>query len=111
MMASSPAQNKPKPDPFTLLPPIDISANCRTDSPKYNGTGDPACHVRTFRSYARLHAHDYALMAYLFQFTLEGEPQDWYHDLSPENLRDFEILADLFLERYRHYAAYTLTIT
>src|SRR5262249_7444539 len=36
---------------------------------------------------------------------------DWYHELRLENLRDFEILPDLFLERYRHCAAYTPTIT
>src|SRR5262249_34682348 len=100
-----------KPDPFTLLPPIEIPVNCRMDYLKYNGIGDPARHVRTFRSYARLYAHDTALMAYLFQFALEGEPEDWYHDLSPENLIDFENLDNLFLERDRHCAAYTPTIT
>src|SRR5262249_862719 len=74
LVANAPAQNKPKPDPFTFLPPIQVPANCRMDYPKYDGTGDPARHVRTFRSYARLYAHDSALMAYLFQFALEGEP-------------------------------------
>src|SRR5262249_12516604 len=77
-LANVAVQGKRKPDPFDLLPAVKIPANCRLDYPKYNGTRDPARHVRVFRSYTRDHAHDKYLLAYLFQFALEGEPEDWY---------------------------------
>jgi len=108
-LASS--QGKRKIDPFDLLPTVKIPPNCRLDYPKYNGTGDPARHPRVFRSYTRDHAHDKYLLAYLFQFALEGEPEDWYHGLPPENLKDFDIIQDLFLEKYQHCTSYIPTIT
>jgi len=109
LLASS--QGKRKTDPFDLLPTVKIPPNCRLDYPKYNGTGDPARHLRVFRSYTRDHAHDKYLLAYLFQFALEGEPEDWYHGLPPENLKDFAIIQDLFLEKYQHCTSYIPTIT
>jgi len=67
--------------------------------------------VRTFRSYTQIHAHNKTFLAYLFQFALEGELGDWYHDLSLEHLKDFDTVKALFLERYQHCTSYTPTIT
>src|SRR5262249_5937413 len=111
MMATLNPQIKKKHDPFDLLPPVEIPVNCRLDYPKYNGTGDPSRHIRTFRSRTRAYASNKALLGYLFQYALEGEPQDWYYDLAPSNLRDFDTVEALFLEKYQHCTSYIPTIT
>jgi len=85
--------------------------NCRTDYPKYNGTGDPASHIMTFRSCTRAYVDDQPLLAYLFQFTLEGDPLRWYYTLEPKSIETFESVKGKFLERYQHCTAYIPTIT
>jgi len=106
MMVRLDPKSRKKQDPFDLLPPFEIMPNCRLDYPKYNGTGDPSRHIRTFRSCTRAYANNKALLAYLFQYALEGEPQDWYYDLAPNDLKDFDIVQAL-----QHCITYIPTIT
>ena len=63
----------------------------------YDGTGDPANHVRTFSNALLLHTASDALKCRVFPQTLAGMAQRWYSRLPPNLIGSFkELRHDLY---------------
>ena len=46
--------------------------------------------------------YDLGLLIHLFFYSLEGEPMDWFHTLSKEDLSSFKKIRESFLTKYQH---------
>ncbi|KAL8105010.1 hypothetical protein AgCh_028972 [Apium graveolens] len=107
----------PKADPNNLLPlgdPDDptppfteeimsarISRKFKMPTIKvYDGTGDPANHVRTFSNTLLLQPVNDAIKCRAFSQTLSGMAQRWYSRLPPNSIGSFRELSQAFIKQF-----------
>ena len=64
----------------------------------YDGTGDPANHVRTFSNALLLQPADDAVKCRAFPQTLSGMAQRWYSRLPPNSIGSFRDLNQAFIK-------------
>ena len=105
----------PRADPINLLPlgdPDDptppfteeimnthISRKFKMPTIKaYDGTGDPANHVRTFSNALLLQPVNDAIKCRAFPQTLSGMAQRWYSRLPPNSIGSFRELSQDFIK-------------
>ncbi|KAK1391928.1 hypothetical protein POM88_010984 [Heracleum sosnowskyi] len=107
----------PKGDPTDLLPlgdPDDPTPPFTQDIMKanisrkfkmptikaYDGTGDPANHVRTFSNALLLQPTNDAVKCRAFAQTLAGMTQRWYSRLPPNSIGSFKELSKAFINQF-----------
>ncbi|CAA0836173.1 Unknown protein, partial [Striga hermonthica] len=56
----------------------------------YVGSTDPSRHLRSFENMAVLHRYNDPVQCRAFLTTLRGPAQDWFHQLPPGAVRDFD---------------------
>ncbi|CAA0832647.1 Unknown protein, partial [Striga hermonthica] len=66
----------------------------------FDGTSDPSRHVRTFENMAVLHGYTDSVSCRAFLSTLRGEALDWFQQLPPGSIVDFEDFAEKLTNQY-----------
>ncbi|KAK1403967.1 hypothetical protein POM88_003572 [Heracleum sosnowskyi] len=66
----------------------------------YDGTGDPANHVRTFSNALLLQPTNDAVKCRAFSQTLAGMAQRWYSRLPPNSIGSFKELSKAFINQF-----------
>ncbi|KAL8088417.1 hypothetical protein AgCh_038265 [Apium graveolens] len=66
----------------------------------YDGTGDPANHVRTFSNALLLQPVNDAIKCRAFRQTLSGMAQRWYNRLPPKSIGSFRELSQAFIKQF-----------
>ncbi|KAL8098989.1 hypothetical protein AgCh_031627 [Apium graveolens] len=66
----------------------------------YDGTGDPANHVRTFSNALLLQPVNDAIKCRAFPQTLSGMAQRWYSRLPPNSIGSFRELSKAFIKQF-----------
>ncbi|KAL8125842.1 hypothetical protein AgCh_013223 [Apium graveolens] len=66
----------------------------------YDGTGDPANHVRTFSNALLLQPVNDAIKCRAFPQTLSGMAQRWYSRLPPNSIGSFRELSQVFIKQF-----------
>ncbi|KAL8104626.1 hypothetical protein AgCh_028738 [Apium graveolens] len=66
----------------------------------YDGTGDPANHVRTFSNALLLQPVNDAIKCRAFPQTLSGMAQRWYSRLPPNSIGSFRELSQAFIKQF-----------
>ncbi|CAA0822280.1 Unknown protein, partial [Striga hermonthica] len=66
----------------------------------YGGSSDPSRHVRTFENMAVLHGYSDSVCCRAFLSTLRGGALDWFHQLPPGSIADFEDFASKLTNQY-----------
>ncbi|KAK1378310.1 hypothetical protein POM88_025054 [Heracleum sosnowskyi] len=88
--------------PFTQdIMKMAISRKFKMPSIKaYDGTGDPANHVRTFFNALLLQPTNDAVKCRAFPQTLAGMAQRWYNRLPPNSIGSFKELSKAFINQF-----------
>ncbi|CAA0808848.1 Unknown protein, partial [Striga hermonthica] len=81
----------------------DLPSNFRELSLSYDGSADPARHLRSFNNIAVLHRYSDAVSCRAFLTTLKGSAQDWFHQLPAGSIDGIEKSFDELLERCSKY--------
>ena len=79
---------------------------CKFSMPYFTSfkeNGDPARHLKHYRSRMVLYPNNDALMCKIFATTLQGEMQNWFHTLQPRFIRSFDDLSLIFTKEYSFY--------
>ncbi|CAA0825719.1 Unknown protein, partial [Striga hermonthica] len=66
----------------------------------YDGSTDPSRHLRSFENMAVLHRYNDPVQCRAFLTTLRGPAQDWFHQLTPGAIRDFDGFSSSFLNQF-----------
>ncbi|CAA0816382.1 Unknown protein, partial [Striga hermonthica] len=66
----------------------------------YDGSTDPSRHLRSFENMAVLHRYNDPVQCRAFLTTLRGPAQDWFHQLPPGAVRDFDGFSSSFLNQF-----------
>ncbi|CAA0843039.1 Unknown protein, partial [Striga hermonthica] len=66
----------------------------------FDGTSDPSRHVRTFENMAVLHGYTDPVSCRAFLSTLRGGALDWFQQLPPGSIVDFEDFAEKLTNQY-----------
>ncbi|CAA0841581.1 Uncharacterized mitochondrial protein AtMg00860, partial [Striga hermonthica] len=66
----------------------------------YDGSTDPSRHLRSFENMAVLHRYNDPVQCRAFLTTLRGPAQDWFHQLPPGAVRDFDAFSSSFLNQF-----------
>ncbi|CAA0827444.1 Unknown protein, partial [Striga hermonthica] len=66
----------------------------------YDGSSYPSRHVRTFENMAVLHGYSDSVCCKAFLSTLRGGALDWFHQLPPGSIADFEDFAGKLTNQY-----------
>ncbi|CAA0830805.1 Unknown protein, partial [Striga hermonthica] len=66
----------------------------------YDGSTDPSRHLRSFENMAVLHRYNDPVQCRAFLTTLRGPAQDWFHQLPPGAIRDFDGFSSSFLNQF-----------
>ncbi|CAA0829975.1 Unknown protein, partial [Striga hermonthica] len=66
----------------------------------YDGLTDPSRHLRSFENMAVLHRYNDHVQCRAFLTTLRGSAEDWFHQLPPEAIRDFDGFNSSFLNQF-----------
>ncbi|CAA0819290.1 Unknown protein, partial [Striga hermonthica] len=66
----------------------------------YDGSTDPSRHLRSFENMAVLHRYNDPVQCRAFLMTLRGPAQDWFHQLPPGAVRDFDEFSPSFLNQF-----------
>ncbi|CAA0828801.1 Unknown protein, partial [Striga hermonthica] len=66
----------------------------------FDGSFDPSRHVRTFENMAVLHGYSDSVCCRAFLSTLRGGALDWFHQLHPGSIADFEDVASKLTNQY-----------
>ncbi|CAA0818995.1 Unknown protein, partial [Striga hermonthica] len=66
----------------------------------FDGTSDPSRHVRTFENMAVLHEYTDPVSCRAFLSTLKGGALDWFQQLPPGSIVDFEDFAEKLTNQY-----------
>ncbi|CAA0840331.1 Unknown protein, partial [Striga hermonthica] len=78
----------------------DLPSNFRELSLSYDGSADPARHLRSFDNIAVLHRYSDAVCCRAFLTTLKGSAQDWFHQLPAGSIDCFEKFSSMFLNQF-----------
>ncbi|XP_068331423.1 uncharacterized protein [Pyrus communis] len=71
----------------------------------FKGDRDPDRHLKHYRNTMVLYQKKDALMCKIFNTTLQGEAQDWFHTLPPRSIRSFDDLSLVFTKEYSSYCS------
>ncbi|CAA0817307.1 Unknown protein, partial [Striga hermonthica] len=66
----------------------------------FDGSSDPSRHVRAFENMSVLHGYSDLVSCRAFLSTLRGGALDWFHQLAPGSIRDFEDFARQLTNQY-----------
>ncbi|CAA0840360.1 Unknown protein, partial [Striga hermonthica] len=66
----------------------------------YDGSTDPSRHLRSFENMAVLHCYNDPVQCRAFLMTLRGPVKDWFHQLPPGAVRDFDGFNSSFLNQF-----------
>ncbi|CAA0830980.1 Unknown protein, partial [Striga hermonthica] len=66
----------------------------------YDGSSDPSRHVRTFENMTVLHGYSDSVCCRAFLSTLREGALDWFHQLPPGSIADFEDFASKLTNQY-----------
>ncbi|CAA0805859.1 Unknown protein, partial [Striga hermonthica] len=66
----------------------------------FYGSSDPSRHVRAFENMSVLHGYSDLVSCRAFLSTLRGGALDWFHQLAPSSIRDFEDFAGQLTNQY-----------
>ncbi|CAA0807106.1 Unknown protein, partial [Striga hermonthica] len=66
----------------------------------YDGSTEPSRHLRSFENMAVLHRYNDPVQCRAFLTTLRGPAQDWFHQLPPGAVRDFDGFSSSFLNQF-----------
>ncbi|CAA0825685.1 Unknown protein, partial [Striga hermonthica] len=66
----------------------------------YDGSSDPSRHVRTFENMAVLHGYSNSVCCRAFLSALRGGALDWFHQLPPGSIADFEDFTSKLINQY-----------
>ncbi|CAA0808215.1 Unknown protein, partial [Striga hermonthica] len=66
----------------------------------YDGSTDPSRHLRSLENMAVLHRYNDLVQCRAFLTTLRGPAQDWFHQLPPRAVRDFDGFSSSFLNQF-----------
>ncbi|CAA0841955.1 Unknown protein, partial [Striga hermonthica] len=66
----------------------------------FDGSSDPSRHVRAFENMSVLHGYSDPVNCRAFLSTLRGGALDWFHQLTPGSIRDFEDFAGQLTNQY-----------
>ena len=69
----------------------------------FKGDGDPERHLKHYRSTMIIYRNNDALMCKIFDTTLQGDVQDWFHTLPPQSIQNFDDLSLVFTKKYSSY--------
>jgi hypothetical protein len=67
---------------------------------KYNRSGDPSNHVEGFRTHLALHGTPDEIACQAFPLTLKGVAKEWFGNLKPQSIDNFNILGRQFLNQF-----------
>ncbi|KAL0444289.1 UNVERIFIED_CONTAM: hypothetical protein Slati_2151600 [Sesamum latifolium] len=77
--------------------------------PSYNGTTDPAEHIRKFENAALLHRHTDGIKCRIFLTTLMNSAQQWFGQLPAGSIRSFAEFSSLFQHQFTSSKKYRLS--
>ncbi|CAA0808771.1 Unknown protein, partial [Striga hermonthica] len=66
----------------------------------FDGSNDPSRHVRAFENMSVLHGYSDPVSCRAFLSTLRGGAFDWFHQLAPGSIRDFEDFVGQLTNQY-----------
>ncbi|CAA0815869.1 Unknown protein, partial [Striga hermonthica] len=78
----------------------DLPSNFSELSLSYDGSADPARHLRSFDNIAVLHRYSDVVSCRAFLKTLKGSAQDWFHQLPVGSIDSFEKFSSLFPNQF-----------
>ena len=67
---------------------------------KYDGSGDPSNHIEGFRAHLALHGNPDEIACPAFPLTLKGVAKDWFSNLKPQSIDDFNTLGRQFMNQF-----------
>ncbi|KAL5547049.1 hypothetical protein UlMin_006736 [Ulmus minor] len=67
---------------------------------KYDGTGDPAKHLETYKSWMELNSATNAFQCRAFVITLTGIARRWFRTLRPGSVFSFRQLSESFISQF-----------
>ncbi|CAA0811514.1 Unknown protein, partial [Striga hermonthica] len=78
----------------------DLPQGFRELTMSYDGSTDPARHLRSFENIAVLHRYSDPVCCRAFLTTLKGAAQDWFHQLASGVVKDFRSFSSLFTNQF-----------
>ncbi|CAA0832558.1 Unknown protein, partial [Striga hermonthica] len=66
----------------------------------YDGSTDPSRHLRSFENMAVLHRYSDPVQCRAFLTTLRGPAHDWFHQLPPRAIKDFDGFSSSLLNQF-----------
>ncbi|CAA0839531.1 Unknown protein, partial [Striga hermonthica] len=76
----------------------------------YDGSTDPSQHLWSFENMAVLHCYNNHVQCRAFVTTLRGPAQDWFHQLPPGAVRNFDGFSSSFLNQFASVSPYLTMI-
>jgi hypothetical protein len=67
---------------------------------KYDESGDPSDHVEGFRAHLALHGTPDEIACRAFPLTLKGVAKDWFSNLKPQSIDNFDTLGGQFMNQF-----------
>jgi hypothetical protein len=67
---------------------------------KYDGNGDPSDHVEGFRAHLAFHGTLDEIACRAFPLTLKGVAKDWFNNLKPQSIDNFDMLGRQFMNQF-----------
>ncbi|CAA0811123.1 Unknown protein, partial [Striga hermonthica] len=77
-----------------------LPASFREINLTFDGSSDPSRHVRAFEYMSVFHGYSDSVSWSAFLSTLRGGALDWFHQLAPDSIRDFEDFAGQLTNQY-----------
>ncbi|CAA0834811.1 Unknown protein, partial [Striga hermonthica] len=78
----------------------DLPHSFREPSIYYDGSSDPARHLRSFENVAVLHRYNDGVCCRAFLTTLKGPAHDWFHQLPAGSVHSFDAFSSLFINQF-----------
>ncbi|XP_077248446.1 uncharacterized protein LOC143888046 [Tasmannia lanceolata] len=86
---------------FSLFPSVTLPPKFRMPNfDKYDGTGCPWSHLRSFISNLEGYGLSPEQIAKVFPMSLTGVAKKWFHHLKPKELRTLDEIANTFVEQF-----------
>jgi hypothetical protein len=67
---------------------------------KYDGSRDPSDHKEGFRAHLALHGTPDEIACRAFPLTLKGVAKDWFSNLKPQSIDNFDTLGRQFMNQF-----------